>query len=288
MFVEVNGTRLFVDFAGRPSDLTGVADRKKPTLVALHGGPGFDHMTLRPFFDRFADIVQVLYVDQRGNGRSIGSSPETWNLAQWGDDVRGLCDRLGIDRPIVFGNSFGGFVAQAYAIRHPEHPAALILSSTAARMDLADRARRIEQAGGAAARAAAARMWDVADEPSMTEYARVVLPLYVTPGGDPAANGQVIRRHDVAAHFYRAPNGEVRHFDFRPQLAQLRCPVLVLSGGPGDLITPPDAAQELVAALPPGLARYECLPHCRHGVFRDDPDAAESILRSFIAKSVPR
>jgi pimeloyl-ACP methyl ester carboxylesterase len=82
-----------------------------------------------------ADIVQVVYFDQRGNGRSTGGGPETWNLAQWGDDVKGLCEALGIDKPIVYGGSFGGFVAQSYATRHPDHPAKLILASTAARVD---------------------------------------------------------------------------------------------------------------------------------------------------------
>ena len=38
-----------------------------------------------------------------------------WNLAQWGDDVRGVCDALGIAKPIVYGVSSGGFVAQSYA-----------------------------------------------------------------------------------------------------------------------------------------------------------------------------
>src|SRR5215467_8342346 len=122
MYARVNGTRLFFAVVG--DDL-----REKPTLIALHGGPGVDHLVLRSFFDRFSDIAQVVYIDLRGNGRSVGSLPESWTLAQLGDDIRALCDQLGIDRPIVFGQSFGGCVAQSYAILHPAHPAGLILSS---------------------------------------------------------------------------------------------------------------------------------------------------------------
>ena len=51
----------------------------------------------------------------------------------WADDVVRLCDALDIEHPIVFGNSFGGFVAQRYLGRHPNHPAKVILSSTQAR-----------------------------------------------------------------------------------------------------------------------------------------------------------
>ena len=56
----------------------------------------------------------------------------TWNLAQWADDVKTFCDALGIERPVVYGASFGGMVALAYVTRHPEHCAKLILVSTEA------------------------------------------------------------------------------------------------------------------------------------------------------------
>src|SRR5215469_14229488 len=106
--------------------------REKPTLLLLHGGPGFDHTLYRPAFSALADIVQVVYLDHRGSGRSSGDDRKTWNLAQWGDDVKGFCDALGIEKPMVYGASFGGMVALAYARRHPEHPDKLILVSTEA------------------------------------------------------------------------------------------------------------------------------------------------------------
>ncbi|HPK33106.1 MAG TPA: hypothetical protein PK510_11820 [Ottowia sp.] len=71
MRVEVEpGVRLFVDVVGsglRPDDQEMVP---KPTLLFLHGGPGSDHSSFRPYVDRFADSHQVLLVDHRGNGRS--------------------------------------------------------------------------------------------------------------------------------------------------------------------------------------------------------------------------
>ena len=41
-------------------------------------------------------------------------------MEQWGDDVVTFCDVLGIEKPVVIGNSFGGMVAIAYATRHPD------------------------------------------------------------------------------------------------------------------------------------------------------------------------
>jgi len=104
MFVEVNGAKLYFDVEGSGLIPQGPSMKVKPTLVLLHGGPGFDHSMYKPAFSAVADLVQVIYFDQRGNGRSTGSDPGTWNLAQWGDDVKGLCDALGIERPIVYGS----------------------------------------------------------------------------------------------------------------------------------------------------------------------------------------
>ena len=65
-----------------------------------------------------------------GHGRSDRCPPEEWTLDTFADDVVRLCDALGIEKPIVLGQSFGGFVAQLYIERHPGHAAKVILSST--------------------------------------------------------------------------------------------------------------------------------------------------------------
>src|SRR5262245_20491977 len=106
--------------------------RQKPTLLLLHGGPGFDHSLYKPADTALADVAPIICLDHRGNGRSDWGAKDAWTLAQWGDDVVGFCAALGIERPIVLGTSFGGKVAMAYATRHPAHPAKLILISTEA------------------------------------------------------------------------------------------------------------------------------------------------------------
>jgi pimeloyl-ACP methyl ester carboxylesterase len=79
--------------------------REKPTLLLLHGGPGFDHSIYKPAYSSLADCAQVIYLDHRGNGRSDAGPKEAWTLAQWGDDVHALCEVLGIEHPIVLGAS---------------------------------------------------------------------------------------------------------------------------------------------------------------------------------------
>src|SRR3977135_3023527 len=102
MFVTVNVARLFFDTAGSGLGLDHERMVQKPAMIVMHGGPGFDHSTMRPSFDRFAGTHQGIYIYQPGNGRSSGAA-ETWNLAQWGDDVKAFCDALGIEKPVVFG-----------------------------------------------------------------------------------------------------------------------------------------------------------------------------------------
>jgi pimeloyl-ACP methyl ester carboxylesterase len=48
--------------------------------------------------------------------------------------VKGLSDALSVEHPVVFGSSFGGFVARKYAASYPDHPSGLILASTCPRM----------------------------------------------------------------------------------------------------------------------------------------------------------
>ncbi len=113
MQVLVNGVRLFFDVEGASLVPDGRTMREKPTLVLLHGGPGFDHSIYKPTFSALADIAQVVFLDHRGNGRSDPGPREAWTLAQWGDDVRTFCEGLGIARPIVMGEWVRRFIEAA-------------------------------------------------------------------------------------------------------------------------------------------------------------------------------
>jgi pimeloyl-ACP methyl ester carboxylesterase len=128
MYVSVNGVRLFFDVDGAGLVPDGPTMKQKPVLLLLHGGPGTDHSEFKPDFAQLADLVQVLYLDHRGCGRSERGPVSSWTLAQWGDDVLGFCEALGIEQPIVFEGSFGGQVALSFATRYPTKLSKLILA----------------------------------------------------------------------------------------------------------------------------------------------------------------
>lgn len=279
MRIDIGDVTLFFDVEGAKLVADGPQMRERPTLLLLHGGPGFDHSSYKPAFSQLADVAQVIYLDHRGNGRSDTSTPERWNLAQWGDDVRAFCDALGIEHPIVMGQSFGGFVAMSYATRHPDHPAKLILSSTAARHRL-DRVLLVfERLGGVEARDVARRYWEKPGRDTVRDYARVCIPLYNRMPQDPDATARTVWKFDVMFAF---GGGEDMTFNLLPALSGIRCPTLVL-GGEDDPITPIGDAEDIAAALPPQLVRFERFSGCGHGVFRDAPERAFPLIREFIA-----
>lgn len=281
MFVEVNGAKLYFDVEGAGLVPDGPTMRAKPTLLLLHGGPGLDHTIYKPAFSALSDIAQVIYLDQRGNGRSSGNDPATWNLAQWGDDVRGLCDALGIERPIVFGASFGGFVAQSYAIRHPGHPAKLILASTAAKFDFPVVFDAFGRLGGLEARQVAEAYWLAPSSEARLRYRDVCVPLYWTrPSGAGQLLSRAIVRDAVTLHF-SGPANEQGCMDFRQALRTVRCPVLLMAGD-RDPITPMLFSEEIARCLPGHLVRFERFPGCGHVVEADDPERAFAVLRGFI------
>lgn len=282
MYIDIDGARLFFDTVGTQLAIAGDRMQTRETLVVLHGGPGFDHTTLRPYFDRFADHYQVVYLDHRGNGRSSGAS-ESWTLAQWGKDVKEFCDRLGISKPVVYGNSFGGMVAMSYAVQYPQHPSRLILSSTAARLDISTTVALMRARGGERAREVAERFWTKPDEQAMQEYMDVCLPLY-NPSANPEetqARKRAIIRPQVTRHFIL---GEMRTMDARADLGRIASPTLILAGG-YDPITPPVCSQEIHAALAPGMGELHVFPDAGHGVHRDDPAGTERVLRQFLRRS---
>ena len=285
MHVLVNGVRLYFDVEGAGLVPDGPTMREKPTLVLLHGGPGFDYSIYKPTFSALADIVQVVYLDHRGNGRSDPGPREAWTLAQWGDDVRAFCDALGIVRPIVLGVSFGGKVAMAYATRHPRHPAKLILVSTEAAGGT-HRERRValfERLGGPEVGAMARRRLFEGhrDSAELADWLRLAFPLYTRTPRDPNVAQRTINNPDVL-HWLIRPEGEDHTFDMLPALTRVQCPTLVM-GGEDDPMAPIECQADIVAALPANLVRFERFPGCGHAVSPDAPERGMAIIRKFIA-----
>jgi pimeloyl-ACP methyl ester carboxylesterase len=260
--------------------------RERPTLLLLHGGPGFDHSIYRPAYSALADVAQIIYLDHRGNGRSEDGPQAGWNLAQWGDDVHAFCDVVGVESPIVLGASFGGMVALAYATRHPAHPSKLVLISTEAAGGT-HRDRRValfERFGGPEVGALARRRFlevqGHTDQASLDAWRRLAFPLYTRTPRDPDMARRAVSRSEVQRWFTK-PGGESHTFNMFPDLCRIRCPTLVL-GGEDDPIHPIESQVDIAAALPAHLVRFERFADCGHAVVPDAPERAMAVIRDFI------
>jgi pimeloyl-ACP methyl ester carboxylesterase len=273
------GVRLFVDIEGPGLVPDGARMREKPTLILLHGGPGYDHSAFKPIFSRLADIAQIIYFDHRGHGRSDRRPAEEWTLDTFADDVVRLCDALGIVKPIVLGQSFGGFVAQRYLARHPNHPAKVVLSSTSHHLGLARKLVMFEKLGGARAREVAQAFWQAPGPATWAPYQVVCSPLYNTkPPDDPQRSARIVFNEEI---LFTSAAGEQQHMNLLPGLATVCCPVLVMAGEQ-DPVTPLQDAQDIAAAIPAPWGRLVTFANAGHGAWRDEPDAAMGVLRDFL------
>ncbi|MFM9862810.1 MAG: alpha/beta fold hydrolase [Micropepsaceae bacterium] len=252
---------------------------ERPTVVALHGGPS-DHAHMRDMTGPLSDVAQVILYDHRGCGRSEAGDPSLWTMEQWGDDVRGLCDALGVEKPIVIGASFGGFVAQSYATRHPGHAAKLSFVVTGPRMDLAMSVEGFRKQGGdvaAQAYEAIVRDPNAATFADFMSHCRSLYTARRIVDHDLAARTR--NNPALAADFFR--RSAQSSFDFRPLLANVTAPVLIL-GGDEDPVMPPPFQDELEAALTSAPKRRLRFAKAGHFLQVDVPDAYFGALRDFI------
>ncbi|TMQ56754.1 MAG: alpha/beta hydrolase [Candidatus Eisenbacteria bacterium] len=100
-----------------------------PVVFVHPGGPGIEWTFVRmPRLEKFATVV---YIEPIGTGASDRlSDPHGYTFERYVGDVEGIRAHLGIEKFVLLGHSHGGFVAQAYALAHPEHLRGLILFDT--------------------------------------------------------------------------------------------------------------------------------------------------------------
>lgn len=118
-----DGVRIWYKLAGREG---------APVIAYLHGGPGYNAYAFEESAGRLLEeTFRVLYLDQRGCGRSTFDGPiERYGMQQTIDDLEHLRTLIGAERLILTGHSFGGAVAAAYTARYPTRVAAVVMIDT--------------------------------------------------------------------------------------------------------------------------------------------------------------
>ena len=282
MRMMVDGVGLYFDVDGCGVVAEGDVMVERPTLLLLHGGPGADHSLFKPEFSAMVDVAQVVYLDQRGSGRSDRCEPGTWTWQRWADDVAAFCEAVGLRRVVLVGSSSGGLVGMVCAARFPRLVAGLVLDSTlGAPTSLAESLDVFERRGGAVAREAAGRFLGGDTSPAAARAWREhALPLYGSADdGDIAVRrSRAMINDEVQDHFRQGGCGPA---DATPYAGSILCPTLILAGL-DDPVSPAAAAQRLADSLTSAAVRVETLSGVGHGVFRQAPRRAFDLLRGFL------
>jgi len=119
-YANVSGAKLWYEIKGSGDP-----------IVLIPGGPGNSHLYLIPWFDKLAKNHRLIYYDAFGRGNSGRAKDSAeYSFKRDVEDLEGLRKALGFDKWTVIGHSYGGMVAQAYALEYPKSVEKLILSDT--------------------------------------------------------------------------------------------------------------------------------------------------------------
>ncbi len=234
-------------------------------VVLLHPFP-LSRTAWNGLDDVLASRLRVIAVDARG----FGESPLTgsYQIADLADDLAALLDERGLDRATVLGMSMGGYTALAFAARHRDRLAALILADTRAAADTPE------------TRAARATAIETLRRDGANVYLDGSLPRLLSLGAPPA----VLARARALAE-PRVPRlvAGIEALRDRPdrasELASIRCPTLVLCGD-HDQVTPPVEMRQ-VADVIPGAA-FQTLPGAGHLSHLEAPSGFERAVVGFL------
>jgi proline iminopeptidase len=100
-------------------------------LVVVHGGPGADHTYFLPWLLPLARTHRLIFIDERGSGRSERlQDTSRYTVEAMVEDVEDVRVALKLGKISLLGHSYGGVLAQAYALKYEQNISHLILNST--------------------------------------------------------------------------------------------------------------------------------------------------------------
>lgn len=244
------------------------SEKGERCVVLLHG-----YLESMLVWEEFIPLlykeVRVITLDLPGHGISEVKG-EIHTMEYLADTVKGALDALGVERCTLVGHSMGGYVALAFAERHPERLDGLVLLSSTPNPDTEkkreDRLREI----------------------ALVKAGKKEALAQVAPqAGFAAENRQRMREHieELKEQVFLTEeegivallNGMRERPDRHAVLEQLSCPLLFILGKKDDYI-PLEVAEEMVKQHP--KAQVVWLENAGHMGFLEEPQrVAESLLR---------
>ncbi|WP_346899131.1 alpha/beta hydrolase [uncultured Roseibium sp.] len=255
-----------IEYLERPAQGEG------PVLVLLHG-IGSNAMSFAPFLDHIAPTFRVIVWNAPGYGGSEPLAKDWPQAADYAEALKGLLDRLGLDRVLLVGHSLGTLIGAAFAAGYPDRVAHLLLASPALGHGVTP--------GSALSAAAQKRLDDLAalgaEKFAEARASRLVF--------EPETNPDLVARVFDAMSRVSSPGYDMavrmlasgRLLD---DAARLTVPTDVIVGAE-DVVTPPEAARKTHAAIPQSArGALTEVPSAGHALYQQAPEAFALALAS--------
>jgi len=250
-------------------------------LILANGGPGFDHMYFHVTnaWDAIAKTRPVVFYDQRGNGRSEKlKEGQTCTLADQVQDLDDLITHLGYKKVDLLGGSWGGYLAMAYGVAHPEKIERMILVDSAA-PKFSDTAFRfndifpdkIAQEDANTKQLPAKE----ASEKNMQIYFSMIFYSEEKRDGFIAKSSTFAIDNKVG----RMIINDIRDRDLNPEIAKFKFPVLVMTGR-FDINVAPTTAYKIHQAIPG--SQFVVFEKSGHLPFYEEPEKFVRVMNEFL------
>jgi len=276
MFAEINGNQIYYEVLG---------EQNKQAILCFHGAPGMSsHTEPKLSWGRLADTYKVVVQDQRGSGQSGLNPPFTHK--QWVDDAEALRKHLKLGKVVVAGGSYGGYLAQEYALAYPHNTVAVMLRDTGP-----DHSHAKEAEANALASPRVKGKFDLSkfrrsfdgktlSDEDMRDCYLEIQPLY-NVNWDPVQDAERIKHYQFhhATHNYAFAHN-LPNFDIKPRLREVKVPVLITHGR-HDWIIPLSAAEDMQRLYP--NARLVVFEKSGHSPQVEEVETWTTAVRKFLA-----
>ncbi|HMH06666.1 MAG TPA: proline iminopeptidase-family hydrolase [Terriglobales bacterium] len=291
-YVDAGGVMIYYKIFGRG----------KPLLI-VHGGPGASHDYFLPYLTPLARHHQLVFIDERGSGRSQTlENASAYTVENMVEDVEAVRQALGLGQISLLGHSYGGVLAQAYALKYQNNLARLILASTFSstrainevflRMkekmpaELRERITRMESEG----------LYGHGKDYEKNRYTSEYMTAswgdgyfpylyhhHPDPNYDPVENGKMsweLYREMWGSHGEFVIDGNLKSVEYTDRLPAIKVPTLILVGDHDE--SDPSLSQVMYEKI--AGSKLVVLPECGHMSFVDQPEIFEKTVEDFLGK----
>lgn len=287
-YFNVNGAKLWT-----------VSFGKGEPLFFIAGGPGSSHYNLRSF-DSLSTSNTLIYYDGFGRGKSdLAKDVKKYSLERDVEDLEGLRKAMRYKQINILGHSYGGVVAQAYAIKYPNNVKKLILAN-AFHSYLMWQAN--DDNSNHEIKTNYPEVWDTlmivrkqgaisSDSIHQVIYGRVPYGFLYAYNPDKFRGGGKPDYPNLfnSALYYQMVGkdgdfivgNDIGNFDFRKQLKNLKMPILII-GGRYDRVAVPSEMIKYKEYCP--QAKFVMFERSGHNPQVEEPAKEFSIIREFLSK----